>query len=177
MKQNQIVPVLSAAGQQHPQGLSLPWPSSILHHTHKPGLSQASPQSHPVSPLLPWVRACHHSPAQPAVMPTSARCRLWTISPGLILAVQLPSSLKSLSRVHFPQCQPPQLTRLGLPAFQTDFSIIERLQPLGCSPFHEEVISEHLLGPQLKRSDGKRARAGRGFGNSFLPSSLQVCPH
>lgn len=141
-----------------------------------PGLTSEPPSQLP--PALPWVRVPRCSP-HPGI--ASCRANICTVPPlepfswadsgcRIALFTQIPL------QGPLPQCQPRQLMRLGLPAFQTGFSMMGRLQALDCPPFHEEVISEHLLGPQLRRPDGKRARAGRGF-DSFLPSSLQVCPH
>lgn len=136
-------------------------------HTHK---TPGPPQGYPACSLLPWVRASQHSPHSNICMVSPLEHLSWADS-GCRIALFTQIPLQG----PLPQCQPPQLMRL--PAFQTGFSMIGRLQALGCPPLHKEVIPEHLLGPQLRRPDGKRARAGRSFGNSFLPSSLQVCPH
>lgn len=56
--------------------------------------------------------------------------------PCTLLLTQIPL------RGPLPRCHPPQLMRLGLPGSQTGFSVMGRLQALGCPPFHKEIISD-----------------------------------
>lgn len=178
MKKNQTLPVLGAAASP---GTLSPGPAASCHeHTHKtPGLTSEPARQIPLPcPALPRVRASQHSPQGSA----SCHSSICTVSPLEHFSradpgCRTPVFTQTPLQGPLPQCRAPQLMRLGLPAFQKGFSMMGRLQALGCPPFHEEVIPEHLLAPQLRRPDGKSTRAGRGFRKSFLPSSLQVCPH